>query len=133
MLLRHHSPKTYSLPHEWAGHPHTERGRKQELSTGDPQGGECAGHQQPLLGQVSGSARQLPRAAGDCSPSTLPWALELPLLSERETHIAPTIGDLEFAHPHSPCPVKCVCNGIICYLSAAQQPCMKNSIEEQIK
>lgn len=40
---------------------------------------------------------------------------------------------LEYAHPLGRGHVKCVYNGIIWDLSAEQQPCMKNNIEEQIK
>lgn len=52
-------------------------------------------------------------------------------ITGRHTLLA-TVGHLEFAHPHSTCHVQCVCSGIICYLSAVQQPCMKNNTEGQI-
>lgn len=44
-----------------------------------------------------------------------------------------TAAGLEYAHPLGRSHVKCVYNGIIWDLSAEQQPCMKNNIEEQIK
>lgn len=57
----------------------------------------------------------------------------LRLLCVWEGALLPTVADLEYAHPLSRGHVKCVYNGIIWYLSAEQQPCMKNNIEEQIK
>lgn len=72
----------------------------------------------------------------DCSHSTRSGALVsgTPLFCVTGRYVSlATAGDLEFAHPRSTCHVKCVCSRIICYLSAVQQPCMKNNIEEQIK
>ena len=118
-------PCTSSLPPWWAGHPHVERGRTwQGLDAGSLCDSRWVG-----LPSAPGLCRGLqPRHLFGCLGS---WD---PAFGVSQRHTAPaTVADLEFARPHSTCRVKCVRNGIICYLSAAQQPCMKNNTQEQIK
>ena len=80
-------PSTSSLPHEWAGHSHTEKGRKRELSAGEPQAGEWAWHQQPLIALISSCV--LPGTAAS-APVQVPWSQgPSPFEWEGDTHCLP--------------------------------------------
>lgn len=139
LLLQYECPHTSSLP---ARCPHTQRGRRWEAWAGER-------HEQvmpwlengcstdSLLFALAGcqGSHQHPNAART-SFSTFLVALFSGIWPfwVRGGHTLPaTVRDLEFAHPHSRGRVKCFRNGIIYYLSAVQQPCMKNNIEKQIK
>lgn len=129
-------PCTSSPPPEWAGHPHTEGGRTRN----------GLDRERAMRAGGRGSARPLASAAhppGTAASGTClggpwsrgPWSRgPRPSEGAGDTHRLPAaVADLESARPRRACRVKCVCNGIICYLSAAQRPCMKNSAEERMK
>lgn len=123
-----------SIPPSLPAGPHKERGRRWKLSAGEPRDGAVT--DSLCCCRVREGSLLHPNTVGGCSHSTCSGALAsgtLPFCTTGRHMPLATAGDLEFAHPPSTCHIKCVYSGIICYLSAVQQPCMKNNIKEQIK